>query len=361
MGEVLPQTVDAKWSAIRSILAKIAVPDGLAFGADTFNRTVVSWLTGPSFSLPGGSIVMLLCSTMMSMGVSDIVSQDLVTSFRTFLLTTSMSRNHWRGNAAVPLSHDDICRASLTSGFGVINGLDRILTPQHVARCDIGACQTLFLLLLGTAIGVSYSTRLTESPSFPPESSTGPLFQSSPTLWLAMREHLCQMLAHHLVYLGSILGIKLETAVERSIIEGVVQRWHKTEAYVWADAGAVACDYTTSAREEPAGEGAIDAPTPVYASASAPFVAIACPDIAELNKFDAVSENPASYMSMADDLPVIPVGDEYSNLAPSGIGSGHLDGKYRTKDGWHPNSKVANDVYREPSRAEAEKEISVDC
>jgi hypothetical protein len=47
-----------------------------------------------------------------------------------------------------------------------------------------------------------------------------------------------------------------------------------------------------------------------------PFVSISSPEIAELNRFDQFSENPESYLSMADEAPVF--GSQDEPLDPAG-------------------------------------------
>lgn len=111
-----------------------------------------------------------------------------------------------------------------------------------------------------------------------------------------MKEHLCQMLAHHLIFLGSTLGIKMETAVEQSIIDDAICRWNKLEPYVFAEALESESEDLRKTDDNARGH------TPP------PLVSIPCPEIAEiadLTKFDQFSQNPESYLSMTDEVPEI--------------------------------------------------------
>ncbi|KAL2168550.1 hypothetical protein VTG60DRAFT_7155 [Thermothelomyces hinnuleus] len=159
-----------------------------------------------------------------------------------------------------------------------------------------------------------------------------------------MKEQLCQMLAHHLIFLGSMLGIKLESGVEQRIIETAVARWNKAEEFVWADmpssefwvgekrkeegkeeerqGSTRTCKSPDVVRIEDVDEDSVlvqlsssRVPSSHCASASSsssapppparlpPLVTIS---LSELKQFhpesvDAWSENPKSYLSMFDD------------------------------------------------------------
>ncbi|KAK0719167.1 hypothetical protein B0H67DRAFT_485823 [Lasiosphaeris hirsuta] len=230
--------IETFMSRMSILLARIAEPASFSLDSEgAFNDTLTSWLTNPNISLPNGSIVGLCCSSLLSVQFHDESLSDdgLTTEFRRFLLATSLTHTGWRGRRG-ELKPRDLAAVGHVSGYRLIKRLDRVLTPQFLAKCGKESCQVLFLLVLGTILGIGYSASAqTESPSFPSETLTAE-FQQSPTLWLAMKEHLCQMLAHHLIFLGSMLGIKLETQLEQLIIDTAAKRWNKMESFVWADA-----------------------------------------------------------------------------------------------------------------------------
>ncbi|KAK3335122.1 hypothetical protein B0T19DRAFT_436012 [Cercophora scortea] len=300
--------IDNLMARMGGLLARIALP--ASFSADlhkaNFNHTLSSWLTNPNLSFPNGSIVGLCCSSLLSIQFQeDPASADLVAEFQTFLLASSLAQSGWRGK---DVGRRDVCTAGQVSGYRLIKRLDRVLTPQFLSKCSREDSQILFLLVLGTILGVNYSSRSTESPSFPTE-MLGAEFQQSPTLWLAMKEHLCQMLAHHLIFLGSILGIKLETGLEQRIIDTAIRRWNKMETFIWAD--GISQDPSQQQREPPADDRrknlalheawnqngySWENPPP----APPPLVTIPCPEVRQLQGIDQWAENPASYLSMAD-------------------------------------------------------------
>ena len=320
---------DRLMQTMSGLLSRIATPANFTLTSNptAFNNTMVSWLTDPEFYLPNGSIVALCCSSLLGLQFQDETASpgtdSLITDFRRFLLATSLAHAGWRDGGNSIKAHD-LCAAGHLSGCQLLKRLDRILTPQFLARCDRESCQVLFLLVLGTVLGVGYSSSLLEdhSPQFPSAELLSPEFQRSPTLWLAMKEHLCQMLAHHLIFVGSMLGIKLETGVEKRIIDTAVSRWNKAEEFVWADVMANPLQPPTnpagpsgvvkSEQEEVPELGASSSRSGPSSSSSSPtqqprpprLVAIPC--LEELSRFqthvtDSWSENPSSYYSMVDE------------------------------------------------------------
>ncbi|KAL2133264.1 hypothetical protein VTI74DRAFT_2607 [Chaetomium olivicolor] len=325
-----------------SLLARIAIPANFALTLSpaAFNSTMISWLTDPDFHLPNGSIVGLCCSSLLGLQFQDetTASTDgLITDFRRFLLATSLAHAGWRAGSAKTINPRELCAASQISGCRLIKRLDRILTPQFLSRCGRESCQVLFLLVLGAVLGVGYSsTQMLEDQLSPELPSTAaemlnPEFQRSPTLWLAMKEHLCQMLAHHLIFLGSMLGIKFETGLEQNIIDTAVSRWNKAESFVWADVVGLERDQGRFedalgpvelpgvVKSEEADPEVRDRGLPLYegnpSPASAPhppppgprlqLVSIPCPEIKQFQPrtVDDWSSNPQSYFAMFEGPP----------------------------------------------------------
>ncbi|KAK4444792.1 hypothetical protein QBC34DRAFT_414644 [Podospora aff. communis PSN243] len=237
--------IETLLSRMSGLLTRIATPADftLTSNPEAFNATLTSWLTDPSFTFPNGSIVGLCCSNLLSLQFQDpdpLGDDGLMTEFRRFLLATSLAHSGWTGE----IPHSDLLTVGHVSGYRLIKRLDRILTPQFLSRLSQESTQVLFLLVLGAVLGVCYSSATPPSPSShqqqrPPKTiMMSHEFTQSPTLYLTMKEHLCQMLAHHLIFLGSTLGIKLDTTMEQRIIDTAVSRWNKMERYIWAESQA---------------------------------------------------------------------------------------------------------------------------
>lgn len=224
-------------ASIRRLMDQIEPPTLPVMEENVFEDTLLRWLTSASeeFSPTSGSIVAMLYTIIgQSESLKKAIDPHLPSDFQTFIFTTSLVHTGWKGS----VSHRDLCIAGHVCGSRIVQRLDRILTPQFLAKCDKDTHRALLLLIFGLILGVSYSTRLTTSPSFPHD-LLGLEMRHSPTLWLALKEHLAQMLAHHLIFLGSTLGIKLDTASEKTIIETAVNRWNKPERSLWAGKGSM--------------------------------------------------------------------------------------------------------------------------
>ncbi|KAL2150924.1 hypothetical protein VTH82DRAFT_6022 [Thermothelomyces myriococcoides] len=364
------------------LLARIAAPADftLISSPAAFNEAVVSWLTDPDFRFPNGSLVGLCCSSILGLQVREEANDhvdataatvantdDLMLDFRRFLLATSLAHAGWRDGSIKAVRANDLRAAGHICGARLFRQLDRVLTPQFLSRCGRDQCQVLFLLVLGAVLGVGYysSSLLDEDEDEECETEgegklsdlrsaavdmLSPELRRSPTLWLALKEQLCQMLAYHLIYLGSMLGIKFETGAEQKIIETAVARWNKAEEFVWAElptsAFGVRGNQNENQKEKerqpsrrlskspeliriedvdedsvliqlnssrvpgsdcsPALESSAPAPAPTTPASPGQHPPLITMSVSELKEFhpefvNAWSENPSSYLSMSDD------------------------------------------------------------
>jgi hypothetical protein len=137
-----------------------------------------------------------------------------------------------------------------------------------------------------------------------------------------MKEHLCQMLAHHLIFLGSMLGIKMDTGLEQRIIDTAVNRWDKMESFVWADTVeaprpplfTLPRQLTTEWKPEPMMSSTEEQNPPYWEDQDPPLmpmetdrpptlVPISFPELPHFqpDRFEKWSENPQSYLDMTDE------------------------------------------------------------
>ncbi|KAK1752773.1 hypothetical protein QBC47DRAFT_424864 [Echria macrotheca] len=300
------------------LLARIATPANfITSDPVVFTDKITAWLSDPNFNLPDGSIVGICCSSLLSLQFRDDSLEDdgLATEFRRFMLASSLAHSGWKAKRG-GLRRSDVSVVGHVAGYRLIKRLDRILTPQFLAKCDQQSCQVLFLLVLGTVLGMSYASSFPEAPSTSPE-LLGSEFRRNPTLWLAMKEHLCQMLAHHLIFLGSILGIKLETGLEQNIIDTATQRWKKIEPYVWADTQftPLKLPYIGPMRPNfglknefgvapsPSLDRSYSEEPPPFPPSTQRMIPIAFPEMSHFqpSTTDDWSQNPQSYLDMTDE------------------------------------------------------------
>lgn len=240
----------------------------------TIIEKCIGWMLNEDDHVENISIVGLLTSELFAAFVQGAVETDIIDNFRDFLLSISLAYGGWRDRRpADRLNLRDLHRISHLTGSALIQRLDRTLSPQNLGKASTHAQQALFLVVFGTTLGVAYSTQILGSPEFPTD-LLSPEFRESPTLWIAMKEHLCHMLAHHLILLASWLGYKLTTPKEQMVIETAVRRWNRPEAFMWAN------PIPTSPASPPLNQG-LDYSTPVVFD-SAPTI-VPCPAMLRSN------------------------------------------------------------------------------
>jgi hypothetical protein len=59
------------------------------------------------------------------------------------------------------------------------------------------------------------------------------MFAQIQTLHRVMQTHLCRTLAHHMVYLGTRLGLPISSAMERFILDAADSMWNKEGHFIW--------------------------------------------------------------------------------------------------------------------------------
>ncbi|KAK0668191.1 hypothetical protein QBC41DRAFT_126887 [Cercophora samala] len=313
-----------------ALLGRIAQPAEFAnLDEPSFNQKITRWLLDEAYTLPelqGGSMVAGMCANLLGLS---FISEDgntkeekdldeLTHDFRRFLMAASMRHSNFESKLAGMITKEEAWTTGRISGSRMLLALDRILTPQYLGKLSRESCQVLFLVVLGAVLGVAYSSKSTGQEVKRQSEADMQVedweFQQSPTLWLAMRDHLCQMLAHHLIYLGSLLGIKMETGMERRVIEWAGKGWGRispsvlggtdgdqAKGYVWGhgidnrgkmtDSNPAYWDDSTPRAERP-----FEPPPPL----------VAVPFDSEISQFQTESmynwdQNPTSYLDM--DMP----------------------------------------------------------
>lgn len=123
----------------------------------------------------------------------------------------------------------NICEAPYAAGQRVIDNLDTILSSKTLASASKETLQTTFLVIVGVILAPSYTTGSGYS------SLLGELNGSSTSLWGAMREHMCEMLAHYLIVVTAKLQIKFQHDFQRALIKSAPSRWEKKGRFAWVE------------------------------------------------------------------------------------------------------------------------------
>ena len=123
------------------------------------------------------------------------------------------------------LSASDMHQIGCMAGHGFLQFLDERLKPQSLKSCSGNDLRTLFLIVFGTILAVSYVGPI-GSPSNSEQQSQ----------FKAMQNHLCQILAHYLIYLGSHLKLPIASGTDQFILEAAPTRWNKRGFFSWGPA-----------------------------------------------------------------------------------------------------------------------------
>ncbi|KAK5653988.1 hypothetical protein OQA88_7664 [Cercophora sp. LCS_1] len=304
--------IETFMARMSGLLARIAASANFSLASHpaTFDELLTSWLMDSTLSFPNGSIVGLCCSNLLSLQFRDesLGDDGLIAEFRRFMLTASLAHSRRQREGREP-KQEKTCVVGQPSGYRLLKRLDHIFTPQFLTRCNRETCQVWFLLVLGSILGLSSESPVAESPNHSEDVSVK--LQRSPTAWLSIKEHLCQTLAHHLIFLGSMLGIKLDTQLERRIIDAATSQWSKMESFVWADTrpffrsqpmvspeyAALSQGYFWPPPNQPRPYWEEPPPPPL------PTIDCLVPDSprCQPSAVDEWAQNPSSYLAMADE------------------------------------------------------------
>lgn len=276
----------------------------------------VSWVTEPRSSRPSGTIATVQFPKLFSVPILNTVDQGMATRFRTFVQAMTMAYYCWDAMCVTPLAHRNRSTDSSAHVSTVNHPRGPTSTPQPVTGCDIRSFQVLFFVL-GSAMNDPLASRLAKSPRNSDERSIELRSPNCSIHRLASEDRLGEILARHLASV-SVLRNGPETASETRIVGGAGPRWNQIESSKMAFMGVKSNSQTPEASPETAN---------TLQSAAAPFVAIARTEVAELDNMDVASENPQSYLRMADGVPRR-VGQGMKHHPDSIIQSGFHNGAY---------------------------------
>lgn len=178
----------------------------------------------------------ILCSPDFAKLIKEVVPQEISRNFQLLLWSTSLAHCISGKEATRVTLCRDLEEIATLTGHNFLLDLDRYLGSGYILKGAGNsqplpdAIKTSFLLTLGTVIGIQYTTGPKQSRLFPTiDSERG----SPTTLWSAMRDHLCLMLTHHLIFLGSRLGIPISLDFERHLLAGSARLWDKKGEFAW--------------------------------------------------------------------------------------------------------------------------------
>ncbi|PQE06195.1 Zn(II)2Cys6 transcription factor protein [Rutstroemia sp. NJR-2017a BBW] len=191
---------------------------------------IVDWLNDPMISHT--SKVGILSSPQFLELIGPFIEEKSKAYFQRmiYFITLAYTQKH-----APDRQRQRIC---ILSQIGSITGheflkvLDEKLKPQSLKDCTKDDLYALFLLVVGTILAVGYTEPDAEYCFSQNREASSPT-QGRSGEFQAMRDFLCQILAHYMVYLGSQLSLHVAGHVEILILQAAPIRWHKKGSFGW--------------------------------------------------------------------------------------------------------------------------------
>ena len=206
---------------------------------ETLSQRCLRWVTYEEYAYQETSIIALLTSQHLTVALQGHIDSNLIATFQQFLLSTTLAYTSWRDPQppSQRLSVRDLHRMSHLTGSALLHQLDSTLYHRPLARASRSELQALFLVVFGTVLGVAYSTLVGSGPPVIRTDLLSKVLAESPTLWMAMKERLCHLLANDLVILAGMLRFSFDPETARNnILEGcLLGRWNRVGRCVWAN------------------------------------------------------------------------------------------------------------------------------
>ena len=165
------------------------------------------------------TLVDTLCSPSLKPVISDALGPEVATAFHGMLHATPLAHGYYiLKDTTTTDTMQVMWRNGHSAAFSVLERLDRLLTPANLARLPIPTGQALFIVIFGALIAVDYASGVVQ-PTLSPPDAEKLNFPSPNNFWELMRQHLRQVLAHYLVYLGDRLGQRFDPDLERQVLQ----------------------------------------------------------------------------------------------------------------------------------------------
>lgn len=182
---------------------------------------IVDWLNDPMVSVT--SKVGTLSSPQFLDLIKPSIKENTRINFQRMIYAISLAYTQPTAPDRDDLSIEELHQIGSVAGHGLLKELDERLKPQSLNDCSGDDLRALFLLVFGTILAVGYTK---------PEISSKPALEQQ-NQFKAMQYHLCQILAHYVIYLGSQLKLPIANGAEEFILKVAPARWHKEGFFQW--------------------------------------------------------------------------------------------------------------------------------
>ena len=129
----------------------------------TIAAECAEWILDECVKPGSNSRVWMFSSLDVERLLSPFVDANLRKAHRVLVETSSILRNWGMDKSYSDYSSSDLWSIRSFAGSQVLQGLERALNLQRLAKCSADVLKALFLVILGTVIAVGYSTSVSQS------------------------------------------------------------------------------------------------------------------------------------------------------------------------------------------------------
>ncbi|KAK5655863.1 hypothetical protein OQA88_5402 [Cercophora sp. LCS_1] len=223
--------VSAGLAALASHTLKLAFD--VSWNYDELVQAAITWFRDDNE--PSKSMVGTLSSNEFKMLTANHLDASLVSDVCSLLYATSKAHvNTTMNTDGSPLNVASLSEVAYFCGNRVINRLDDLLSSRPLANATKETLQAKLLVVVAVILALGYATPVSDSPSFS-DILDGQAGSPTSTLWDAMRQHICEMLAHYLIVIASKLHFRFQHNFQKSLITSALNQWGKKARFTWVE------------------------------------------------------------------------------------------------------------------------------
>lgn len=187
---------------------------------DALVDDIVGWLNVPFLSET--SKVGIMSSPQFLAIIKGSIEDSIGVKFQRMIYAISLAYTQPTASDKHQLSTGELYQIGSMAGHDLLQYLDERLKPQPLSQCSQNDLRAMFLIVFGTILAVGYAIA----------EDLGPSREQKHQLKV-MQNHLCQILAHYLIYLGSQLRLPIAAGTNQFILEAAPARWFKEGQFHW--------------------------------------------------------------------------------------------------------------------------------
>ncbi|KAH8595430.1 hypothetical protein B0O99DRAFT_594602 [Bisporella sp. PMI_857] len=191
---------------------------------------IVDWLNDPMASKT--SKVGTLSSPRFLELVRSSIQENTIVDFQRMIYAISLAYTQPTSSDKHFLTVSELYQVGSMAGHSFLRNLDKKLRPQSLKNCSCDDLRALFLLVVGTILAVGYVEEVANDTPLSDTEMFSKL-QHQPVQIQAIKSHLCQILAHYILFLGSKLKLAIPTTSKQSILKTALSRWNKKGVFQW--------------------------------------------------------------------------------------------------------------------------------